>query len=66
MAKVIGTQLKPFVDYCIVLWRDLPKTNIPDNTEDTLFNTFCKNILLYSNPCSFLEGESRVIFIIST
>ena len=40
--------IKPFVDYCIVLWRDLPKTNIPDNTEDTLFNTFCKNIFLYS------------------
>lgn len=28
----------------IIFWRNLPKSNIPDNTEDTLFLTLCKNI----------------------
>lgn len=27
----------------IVLWRNLPKTNIPNNTEDALFGTMCRN-----------------------
>lgn len=30
--------------YFIILWRNLPKTNIDDNTEDTLFETMCQSM----------------------
>ena len=30
--------------YFIILWRNLPKTNIDDNTEDTLFKMMCQSI----------------------
>lgn len=30
--------------YYIILWQNLPKTNIADNTEDTLFNMICKSL----------------------
>lgn len=37
-------------NYYFVLWRNLPKTNISDNTEDYLFQEICRNILKYDNP----------------
>lgn len=55
--------VKPFVDYCIILWRGLPKTNISDNSEDTLFNTFCKNIFLYSEyglGCIYIKDKETL------
>ena len=30
--------------YFIILWRNLPKTNINDNTEDTLFEMMCQSM----------------------
>lgn len=30
--------------YFIILWRNLPKTNIDDNTEDTLFEMMCQSM----------------------
>ena len=33
--------------YFIILWRNLPKTNIDDNTEDTLFEMMCQSM---ANP----------------
>ena len=36
-------------NYYIILWRNLPKTNIADNTEDTLINQMCKSISQFQN-----------------
>ena len=36
-------------NYYIILWRNLSKTNIDDNTEDTLINEMCKSINQYGN-----------------
>lgn len=33
----------------IILWRNLPKTNIADNTEDTLFRKICESIKQYDS-----------------
>lgn len=35
--------------YFIILWRNLPKTNIDDNTEDTLFEMMCQSIASFKN-----------------
>ena len=36
-------------NYYIILWRNLPKTNINDNTEDTLINQMCNSIDQFQN-----------------
>lgn len=36
-------------NYYIVLWRNLPKTNISDNTEDVLIDQMCRSIANYNN-----------------
>lgn len=35
--------------YFIILWRNLPKTNIDDNTEDTLFEMMCQSMTNFKN-----------------
>lgn len=36
-------------NYYLILWRNLPKTNIADNTEDTLINQMCDSIDQFQN-----------------
>lgn len=36
-------------NYYVILWRNLPKTNIADNNEDTLINQMCQSIDLFEN-----------------
>ncbi len=35
--------------YFIILWRNLHKTNIDDNTEDTLFEAMCRSMASFKN-----------------
>ena len=51
-------------NYYIILWRNLSKTNIADNTEDTLIDEMCKSINQYKDElCCFSIQSIKWLFI---